>query len=124
MILVDTSVWIDHFRRATGSRTLVDLLEAGNVGMHPFVLGEIALGRLGARRDDVLRDLARLPHADLVPDEDALAMVEARRLAGSGIGWVDAHLAASALARRWHLWTFDRALLRVASRLEVVVPMP
>jgi hypothetical protein len=87
-------------------------------------LGEIALGRLGARREDVIRDLARLPRADLVPDDEVLAMVSARRLAGSGIGWVDAHLVASALVRRWHLWTFDRALLRVGSRLDVVLPMP
>jgi predicted nucleic acid-binding protein len=91
--------------------------------MHPFVLGELALGRLGAGRDDVLRDLARLPRADIVPDDEMLAMVDARRLSGSGIGWVDAHLVAAALVRRWHLWTFDGALLRVGSRLDVVVRM-
>ncbi|MGH7820116.1 MAG: type II toxin-antitoxin system VapC family toxin [Candidatus Binatia bacterium] len=122
MILVDTSVWIDHFRRAGKSRGLADLLEEGEVGLHPFVLGEIALGHLGSRRVEVLRDLTMLPRAGIVPDDEVLEMVTARDLSGTGIGWVDAHLIASALERGWRIWTFDRALFRVAARLRIGAP--
>jgi predicted nucleic acid-binding protein len=119
MTLVDTSVWIDHFRGAPASRGLAELLEAGEVVIHPFVRGEIALGHLGRRRAQVLRDLTLLPCVALVPDDDVLHMVEARRLAGSGIGWVDAHLLASALHAGGVLWTHDDRLSRVVSRLGI-----
>jgi hypothetical protein len=119
LTLVDTSVWIDHFRGGSASRPLRALLEAGDVVVHPFVHGELALGHLGRARDRILRDLAILPRLDVVPDADVLAFAEMHRLAGSGIGWVDAHLVAAALHGRSSLWTLDRALGRVASRLAV-----
>lgn len=119
MILVDTSVWIDYFRGATASRALAELLAAAEVVVHPFVHGEIALGHLGRRRAQILRDLAILPRASVVADDDVIQMVEAHRLAGSGIGWVDAHLVAAALHARAPLWTLDRGLSRVAARLRV-----
>src|SRR5262249_56599459 len=100
MTLVDTSVWLDHFRGVRAIRRLAELLDAGEVVIHPFVHGEIALGHLGRHRAQVLRDLTLLPSVALVPDPDVLHMVEARRLAGSGIGWVDAHLLAAALHAR------------------------
>ena len=120
MILVDTSVWVEHLRRR--SRKLADLLQQGQVGCHPFVIGEIALGTL-KRRAEVLGLLAELPASRIVRHEDALALVEERALAGSGIGWLDAHLLASALVERWALWTLDRRLGDVARRLNSGLPL-
>jgi hypothetical protein len=119
MILVDTSVWIDHFRGEIAGEALRELLEAGEVVIHPFVRGELALGQLGPRRADVLRDLTTLPSAPVVPDHEVLEMVAVRGLAGSGIGWVDAHLVAAALSTGASLWTVDRPLSRVAWRLRI-----
>ena len=116
MILVDTSVWIEHLRR--GHAGLSSLLEQGQVAMHPFVTGEIALGSL-KRRAEVLGLLAELPAVPVVTHEEVLEVIERRGLAGAGIGWVDAHLLASALVGRSSLWTLDRRLSAVAGRLDV-----
>ena len=120
MILVDTSVWIDHFRGGATASRLAKLLEDGAVAVHPWVLGELSLGSLGARRGAILRDLGKLHALDVVVDGEVLAMIERRGLGGSGIGWVDAHLLASALAAPAELWTRDRRLAKVASRLHVL----
>jgi hypothetical protein len=115
LILVDTSVWIDFFR-GRASR-LAQLLEAGEVASHPFVLGELALGSLGRRRAQVLADLGLLPATPVLAHSEVLELVERRQLAGRGIGWLDAHLLASALAAGFPLWTADRALQRCAALL-------
>ena len=114
MILVDTSIWIDHFRHRNDA--LVARLERGEVATHPFVIGELALGGL-RQTTKVLALLAELPACAVVSHADALALVERRSLAGSGIGWVDAHLLASALVDRLPLWTLDRRLAAVARQL-------
>ena len=119
MILVDTSVWIEHLRR--GHAGLADLLEQGQVVVHPFVMGELALGNL-KRRTEVLGLLAELPIAPVALHEEVLEAVERRRLAGTGIGWTDAHLLASALAGRSLVWTLDRRLAVAARRLDVAWP--
>lgn len=119
MTLVDTSVWIQHFRGASTVQDLGELLEEAEVVVHPFVYGEIALGHLGRRRDQILGDLATLPRLAVVPDDEVLALVTMHRLDGSGIGWVDAHLIAAALHARAAVWTLDRSLSRVVSRLRV-----
>ena len=111
MILVDTSVWVDHLRN--GNSRLVSHLEDGEVLTHPFVLGELALGRL-ARRSEILELLGNLPQAKVALHEEVLAMIEDRSLAGSGIGWVDAHLLASALLSHAPLWSLDRKLTSAA----------
>jgi predicted nucleic acid-binding protein len=116
LILVDTSIWIDHLRRRHAR--LAALLDAGRVMVHPFVIGEIALGAL-RRRDEVLGLLAELPAARVARHEDVLAVVERRGLAGAGIGWVDAHLLASALVEHLPLWTLDRRLVAVSRKLGV-----
>jgi len=116
VILVDTSVWVDHLRRRNAG--LVACLEDGEVACHPFVIGEVALGFL-AHRAEVLGLLAELPVGRLVPHDEAMAFVDRRRLSGAGIGWVDVHLLASALAERWSLWTLDRRLAAVARDLSV-----
>jgi predicted nucleic acid-binding protein len=111
VILVDSSVWVDHLRRRHAG--LAGLLDQGLVVIHPFIVGEIALGLL-KNRAEILDLLTELPSAPMVRHEDALAVVERRGLAGAGIGWVDAHLLASALVGGIPLWTLDRRLETVA----------
>lgn len=118
MILVDTSVWVDHLR--SGEPALVKALEGGRVLMHPFVLGELACGNL-RRRDEVLRLLGDLPGAPTATDTEALSMIERRALMGRGIGYIDVHLLASAaLAGDARLWTRDRRLAAAAAEQELV----
>jgi predicted nucleic acid-binding protein len=114
VILVDTSVWIDHFR--AGDAALADLLDRGSVLMHPFVLGELALGNF--RRRDVLGTLRDLPLAAVATDGEVLDFIERNTLFGLGIGYVDAHLlAAIRLTPGASLLTRDSRLAAVAERL-------
>jgi hypothetical protein len=87
--------------------------------VHAWVVGELSLGSLGPRRGAILADLERLPTAPLVADREVRAMVEARGMAGSGIGWLDAQLVASALTAGAALWSHDRALSRVVAKLAI-----
>jgi predicted nucleic acid-binding protein len=114
MILVDTSTWIDHFRRTIPS--LATALTEGDVGLHPFIMGELALGNV-PRRSLTFALLNDLPH--LVPSahDEVLSFTEAHRLAGSGIGWVDAHLLCSAHRAGWAIWTKDRRVATAARQL-------
>lgn len=112
MILVDTSVWVDHFR--SGVRGLVRALEEDSVLVHPFVLGELALSGL-TRREEILGLLGALPEATSASHDDALRAARERRLDGRGVGWVDAHLFASALLSNAALWTNDRRLRGVCA---------
>ena len=117
MILVDTSVWIDHFHRM--SPTLASVLEQGEVAVHPFVVGEIACG-LMKNRDEVLGLFAKVPQTVVASHEEVLALIDRRRLMGRGIGYIDAHLLASImLSERTQLWTRDKHLLAVASDLRL-----
>ena len=116
MILVDTSIWVNHLRRHDG--VLAAHLEAGEVLCHPYVIGEIGLGLL-KQRQRVLELLAALPSASVVSHDEAMAFVEQRSLAGLGIGWVDIHLAASAVVSRAKLWTADRRLAAVVRVLRL-----
>lgn len=115
-VLADTSVWIDHWRR--GNSRLGELLEGSAVVIHPFVVGEIALGQVTARAE-VLADLATLESPRVAEHDEVLALIERSRLWGRGIGWVDAHLLASVLLDRIRLWTLDASLARVARDLGV-----
>jgi predicted nucleic acid-binding protein len=115
MILVDTSVWIDHLR--ANDKSLIELLGRGEVLAHPFVTGEIALGHL-RRREFVLGAFARLPQALVASDGEVLVFIERHSLSGLGIGYVDVHLlAATALTGGSRLWTRDRRLRKVAESL-------
>ena len=117
MILVDTSVWVDHLR--SGNTRLRELLVNGEVACHPFVIGELACGQI-TNRTEVFSLLRTLPSARALDDEEAHAFLESHRLMGSGIGWVDVHLLGSSVLTRASLWTFDLRLARVASRLGLV----
>lgn len=116
MILVDTSVWVDHLRRRDAR--LVHLLDEGLVLCHPFVIGELALGSL-KNRNELLALLGKLPSAALATQADVMALIDRRTLHGSGIGWVDAHLLASTLLARSRLWTADTPLRSAAAALEI-----
>jgi len=111
VILADTSVWIDHLRN--GNRALVRHLDAGEVVCHPFVIGELACGRLSPR-GAILGLLERLPAVPVASHDEAMTFVEAHRLDGRGLGWVDVHLLASALLGGARLWTLDRRLADAA----------
>ena len=115
MILVDTSVWVGHLR--AGDRILAQLLDAGNILVHPFVIGEVALGSLPRRRL-ILDALHDLPQAVVASGQECLHFIDKHRLSGSGIGYVDAHLlAATRLTAGASLWTRDKYLNSAAERL-------
>ena len=114
MILVDTSVWIDHLR--WGSPRLVQLLEAEQVLCHPFIVGGLACGNL-RHRTEVISLLSELPVATIAMHEEALTFLEARRLKGRGLGYVDLHLLASSSLDRVALWTLDKPLALIAASL-------
>lgn len=117
MILVDTSVWVDHFR--VGDRELARLLERNQVRMHPFVVGELACGNL-SRRHEVLGLLRGLPPVPVADQDEVLLLIERHRLMGRGIGFVDAHLlAATLLSHATRLWTRDKRLADAARALGV-----
>lgn len=122
MILVDTSVWVDHLRR--GDPGLVALLERSAVLMHPFVVGEIACGNLRDRKSllELLRDL---PAAVVATDDEVMQFIERQALHGKGIGYVDIHLLASvALTGVAKLWTRDQKLRQAAASLGFTHPEP
>jgi predicted nucleic acid-binding protein len=116
LILVDTSVWVDHLRR--GDARLRALLENARVLAHPFVIGEIACGSLSDRK--VVLDLLRhLPVAAVAETEEALAFIDRHRIHGKGLGYVDVHLlAAVALTPDSSLWTRDKRLHGIAVILD------
>lgn len=115
MILVDTSVWVDHLRR--GDARLAELLERGAVVMHPFVVGEIACGTL-ADRISILELLQDMPTAVVANSDEVLGFIEIHSLHGKGIGYVDVHLLASvALTGGAKLWTRDKRLHAAADEL-------
>lgn len=119
MILVDTSVWVDHLRQ--NNAPLVKLLDAGRVLIHPFVIGEIALGQM-RQRQAILAALSDLPRTLVATDEEAMNFIERHALHGRGIGYIDIHLlAAVRLTAGAALWTTDRRLHSVADALGLVM---
>ena len=119
MILADTTVWIDFLAGRSSAVELRSLLAANRVVCHAAVRGEIALGSI-ARRDEVLRLLSQLPRAPIIGDGEVFTLIETSKLSASGIGWIDAHLLASAMAGRHVIWTGDKRLSRIAARLSVL----
>lgn len=114
MILVDTSIWIDHFRSA--DHELATLLSRNEVLSHPFVIGEIALGSV-ARRAEVLRYLGNLPGAVIAAHDEVMVFIESRKLANTGLGCVDVSLLASvALTPSAKLWARDKNLRAAAAK--------
>lgn len=116
MILVDTSVWIQHLR--AGNPRLGELLHDRQVLTHPFVLGELACGNL-RNRGEILTRLAALRAARVAEHGEVLSFVDSVRLYGRGLGWIDVHLLASARLTQCGLWTLDRRLQSAAAALGI-----
>lgn len=119
MILVDTSVWVEHLRR--GLPRLATLLQEGEVLIHPWVIGELACGNL-RNRGDVLELLQGLPASVVASDSEVLLLIEREQLMGRGIGYVDAHLLASNKLSHAQLWTQDRRLAALAQEQGLAMP--
>ena len=115
MILVDTSIWIDHLRG--DEEGLIQLLNDAKVLVHPFVTGELALGNLN-NREAVMGALQNLPQACVATDGEVLRLIQAKSLFGCGIGYIDAHLVAAVLLMPGtRLWTRDKRLLAASAQL-------
>jgi predicted nucleic acid-binding protein len=122
MILVDTSVWVDHLR--SPERALVELLNNDQVATHPFVRLELALGSI-ANREQVLSELAKLVQPQVARNDDLFLLVESLKLERRGIGVTDLHLLASALLdRSISIWTRDRRLGEIADKLGLRALIP
>jgi predicted nucleic acid-binding protein len=119
VVLVDTSVWVDHLRKFDAR--LGSLLGQRGVVMHPFVVGELALGNV-PHFDKLVGDLNYLPQAAVAHQEEVLQLIMRNNLSGSGVGYVDAHLLASVLLRPGtSLWTRDKRMQSAAQRLSIAV---
>jgi predicted nucleic acid-binding protein len=119
-VLVDTSVWRRFFAGSPRFRSLGELLdEDGAVLVHPFIIGELVMGGMSSREEELF---ARLPAMAIVSEEEVLAMVKRRRLTRRGLGWIDAHLLASALAFSAVLWSADKDLSSAAADLDAAFP--
>lgn len=117
MVIVDSSIWIDHLHK--GLPSLAERLDAGLVLMHPFVIGEIACGSI-KNRADVLENLRHLYQPVIASDEEVLTLIEQRELMGRGICYIDMHLLASGLLTGGaRLWTRDRRLKEAAMDLNL-----
>lgn len=116
MTLIDTSVWVDHFRASEPK--LVRLLKRGWAVGHPAVIGELACGNLH-QRAEILANLRALPRAVPAGSEEVMDLIERHELYGLGLGWVDAHLIASALLSECKLWTRDKRLRQAAQSVGV-----
>lgn len=114
MVLVDTSVWVAHLR--AGGIGLEALLNEGHVICHPFIIGEIACGNL-RNRSEILTLLRALPGAVPAEHEEVMEFIENSNLMGQGLGYVDMHLLASAILTEVPLWTLDKKLRGVCSKL-------
>jgi predicted nucleic acid-binding protein len=114
MILVDTSVWVDHLRK--GDAELIHLLQENQILIPPFVIGELACGTLKARKK--ILDLSNsLSPATVATDQETMAFIEVHAIMGRGIGYIDAHLCASAQLSNAKLWTRDKRLRSMATKM-------
>ena len=116
MVLVDTAIWVSHLKE--GNADLKALLENGEVLCHPFIIGELACGNL-KNRDGILSLLKALPQAKVAGHDEVMNFIETHELAGTGLGYVDVHLLASALLSRSVLWTTDKSLSAAAQKLGI-----
>lgn len=116
MVLVDTSIWVSHFRE--GNPQLEALLMKGGIVCHPFIIGELACGNLKNRKE-ILALLQALPTATIADQEEVLRFVEQHQLMGIDLGYVDVHLLASAKLSGIPFWTKDKKLAEAARKLSV-----
>ncbi|MBP9674402.1 MAG: type II toxin-antitoxin system VapC family toxin [Bacteriovoracaceae bacterium] len=116
MILVDTSIWINHFKKTNSE--LNHLLQQNHVLLHPFVIGELACGLL-PQRSKTLSDLSYLPKSILAQHQEVLFFLEEHSFYAQGIGFIDIHLLTSASLSQAYLWTLDKNLSKLAKKLQI-----
>lgn len=117
MVLVDTSVWVDHLR--FGDPRMASLLEEGDVVCHPFIIGELACGHL-PERSRTLRWIHDLPRTGTASQDEVMGLIEAHQLMSMGLGFIDVHLLASARLFGIPIWTRDAPFRKAADRLGVL----
>lgn len=118
MMLIDTSVWIDHLRNDNSS--LAELLINEEVYIHPFIIGELACGFL-KNKQEILRLLHDLPFITPASDQEVLFFIEKNKLMGQGLGYVDLHLLASTHLNKTTIWTLDKKLISISKKLHLLI---
>ncbi len=116
MILIDTSIWINHFNKSNAG--LISLLNSTKVCIHPFIIGELSCGNI-SNRSEILTLLKSLPQIEPALEEEVLTLIENKELFGIGLGFVDVHLIASALIHNVQIWTADKSLNKTATDLGI-----
>ena len=116
MILVDTSIWVAHFRDGTSGLEI--LLNDGEVMIHPFVIGELACGNIKNRKE-IFSLLKTLTMAVQAEHDEVLQFIEQNKIMGRGVGYIDVHLLASAVLSDAPIWTLDKRLAAVADRMKI-----
>lgn len=116
MVLVDTSVWIEHFRK--GHPRLEELLNNTDVAIHQFIIGELACGTI-KNREEILDLLQTLDSSPEISFQEVLRFIEMNKLQGKGIGFIDVHLLASSLLSDYRLWTNDKKLHNIARKMGI-----
>jgi predicted nucleic acid-binding protein len=121
LVLVDTSVWINHLRE--GDKNLTILLENGLVACHPFIIGELACGNM-KNRNEIINLLNALPSVPLLEHYEIMEFIEGRKIMNQGIGYVDVHILGSAIIAETPLWTLDKSLNKIARELAIGYSIP
>ena len=116
MILVDTSIWVDHLNKSDIG--LINLLNSGEVCIHPFIIGELACGNISNRKE-IITLLKALPRVEAAFDDEVFTLIENKKLYGIGLGFIDVHLIASALINNVTIWTRDKTLKNAAIKLDI-----
>ena len=116
MVIVDTSIWIDHLRKS--NLGLEKLLLDEKVASHPFIIGELACSNL-KNRNEFLSLIQTLPMAPTINLDEFLYFIRQNELTGRGIGFIDVHLLASARLSEMPLWTSDKRLKSVSMELNI-----
>jgi predicted nucleic acid-binding protein len=116
IILADTSVWVDHLRK--GNDHFSAYLREGQIVCHPYIIGELACGNI-KNRAEILSMLSALPSIQVAEHDEVMYLISEHKLHGKGIGWVDAHLLASALLAPCRIWTMNKTLHEVAELLRI-----
>ena len=116
MILVDTSIWIDHLNNSDNE--LIVLLNSSRVCIHPFIIGELSCGNI-SNRSEILTLLKALPRIDPALENEVFTLIETKKLFGIGLGYIDVHLLTSALINNVRIWTRDKNLKKVTNKLKL-----
>lgn len=116
MVLVDTNVWVNHFKAS--SPELIELLMAGSVVTHDFILGELSLAHFNKKdREKILERLHALERVETSTHDEVYDFSFNHKLSGKGIGWIDSHLLHVCLKHNLRLFTFDKNLSRLAIQI-------